>query len=166
MMHNPPDISEWKDEHIIAVTLENRNIPKVMTITLTKRAPFELAYRCMTDDEKAVLALFYGVNPERMLHGIGALESCLGIPDERIRELLLKAQTKVYRALRYFHLEIPPEYTHIIALDFSVRVWSILMKAGINTAEILVEWSDAELLELRNFSQRCLEEVRGKVPHQ
>ncbi len=48
-------------------------------------------------------------------------------------------------------------------IDFSVRTYNCLKKAGINTLGDLVEKTADELLAIRNFGQRSLEEVIQKL---
>lgn len=54
--------------------------------------------------------------------------------------------------------------THDIAeLDLSVRSFNCLKKGGIHTIEQLKEMSDEELLSLRWFGLRCLNEVHERL---
>lgn len=48
-------------------------------------------------------------------------------------------------------------------LDFSVRTFNCLKKEGINTVRALAQRTEEELLEIRNFGQRSLEEVLEKL---
>ena len=48
-------------------------------------------------------------------------------------------------------------------LNFSVRVYNCLKRAGIDTVEQLEKMSDNDLMALRNFGVSCLAEVRQKV---
>lgn len=48
-------------------------------------------------------------------------------------------------------------------LEFSVRTYNCLKRAKIDTVEQLEQMSDDDLLRLRNFGQRCLDEVREKI---
>ena len=45
-------------------------------------------------------------------------------------------------------------------MDFSVRTYNCLMRAGIRTVEQLQRMDDAELLAIRGFGQNQLDEVR------
>lgn len=53
--------------------------------------------------------------------------------------------------------------TPIDKLDFSVRTYNALKRAGIETVEELRSMQDVELSKIRNFSQRCMDEVHGKL---
>jgi hypothetical protein len=48
-------------------------------------------------------------------------------------------------------------------LQFSVRTYHCLKRAGIDTVERLSRMSDDELMKLRNFGVGCLNEVRRKI---
>lgn len=48
-------------------------------------------------------------------------------------------------------------------LNFSVRVYNCLKRAGVDTVEQLEKMSDNDLMALRNFGLACLAEVRQKV---
>lgn len=48
-------------------------------------------------------------------------------------------------------------------LNFSVRVYNCLKRAGIDTEEQLKRMSDEDLMCLRNFGTTCLTEVRRKI---
>lgn len=53
--------------------------------------------------------------------------------------------------------------TCIEELDFSVRTYNCLKRAGIDTVELLSKLSDDDLLKLRCFGKKSLAEVRHKV---
>ena len=48
-------------------------------------------------------------------------------------------------------------------LDFSVRTFNCLKKEGLNTLRALVQRTPEELLDIRNFGKRSLEEVQEKL---
>ena len=48
-------------------------------------------------------------------------------------------------------------------LNFSVRVYNCLKRAGVDTVEQLEKMSDNDLMALRNFGVSCLAEVRRKI---
>ena len=48
-------------------------------------------------------------------------------------------------------------------LDFSVRTSNCLRRAGITTVEQLEELETRDLMALRGFGQKCLEEVHQKL---
>ena len=51
----------------------------------------------------------------------------------------------------------------IIELDFSVRTYNVLKRAGIDTLGELVELSEEEIKEIRNLNEKCFEEIKTKV---
>ncbi|MCH5268504.1 MAG: AAA family ATPase [Lachnospiraceae bacterium] len=59
--------------------------------------------------------------------------------------------------------DIEEELTALDELKLSVRPYNCLMRAGIRTIEHLQSMSDEELMALRNFSRRCLKQVRQKL---
>ncbi|MGD9519914.1 MAG: DNA-directed RNA polymerase subunit alpha C-terminal domain-containing protein, partial [Armatimonadota bacterium] len=61
-------------------------------------------------------------------------------------------------ALRARVLEYPIE-----ELDFTVRTYNCLKKSGVNTLGELVQRTAADLMAIRNFGQRSLEEVISKL---
>jgi DNA-directed RNA polymerase subunit alpha len=48
-------------------------------------------------------------------------------------------------------------------LDFSNRTFNCLRKAGIMTVRDLVNWSEKDLTQIRNFGAKALQEVREKL---
>lgn len=62
------------------------------------------------------------------------------------------------------HDEVAEEYsTAIDELELSVRTHNVLKRAGVDTVEELQNMSDSELSKIRNFSQRCMDEVHKKL---
>ena len=53
--------------------------------------------------------------------------------------------------------------TPIEDLDFSVRAYNCLKRAGIHTLQDLVSKSDAEVMKIRNLGKKSLKEVLDKV---
>ena len=51
----------------------------------------------------------------------------------------------------------------ISEIDFSVRTSNCLRRAGIKTVEELEQLGTADLMALRGFGQKCLEEVHQKL---
>lgn len=51
----------------------------------------------------------------------------------------------------------------IDALDFSVRVYNVLKRAGIDTVNQLLRTPDDELVKIRYLSKRCLDEIHSKL---
>ena len=52
-----------------------------------------------------------------------------------------------------------PRMLRIDDLELSVRTINCLKMRGINTLGALTAWSEKELLRIKNFGQRCLNEV-------
>ena len=50
-------------------------------------------------------------------------------------------------------------------MDFTVRTYHALKRAGIHTSEEVQRMTDDDLLMLRNVGVRCLEEIRTKLPY-
>lgn len=59
--------------------------------------------------------------------------------------------------------KIPILYNSVSSLDFSVRVRSCLARMGIRSIGQLVQYSSDDLMEIRGFGQKCLDEVRQKL---
>ena len=59
---------------------------------------------------------------------------------------------------------VPSDYAITIEeLNLSVRSYNCLKREGINTVGELVEKSEAELVDIRNFGQKSIEEVKAKL---
>lgn len=48
-------------------------------------------------------------------------------------------------------------------LELSVRTHNTLIRAGVNTIEILDNMSDEQLLKIKNFNSKCLVDVKEKL---
>jgi DNA-directed RNA polymerase subunit alpha len=59
--------------------------------------------------------------------------------------------------------ELKPPDARIEELDFSVRTYNCLKKANIQTIADLVQTSEEELMNIRNFGRKSLLEVRDKL---
>jgi len=55
------------------------------------------------------------------------------------------------------------EYPSIEELELSVRAHNCLKREGIVTIEKLLEYSEDELLDIRNFGQKSIHEVKDKI---
>lgn len=55
------------------------------------------------------------------------------------------------------------EKINIEELDFSVRTWNCLRRAGIDNLRQLVNKSANELYKIRNLGRKCLQEIRYKL---
>jgi DNA-directed RNA polymerase subunit alpha len=73
-------------------------------------------------------------------------------------EALMPEEMEAEEAMRARLLEFPIE-----DLDFTVRAYNCLKKSNINTVGELVSRTADELLAIRNFGQRSLEEVTAKL---
>ena len=51
----------------------------------------------------------------------------------------------------------------IAELDFSVRSFNCLKRAGINTVEDLINTSEEDMMKVRNLGRKSLEEVLAKL---
>jgi DNA-directed RNA polymerase subunit alpha len=60
--------------------------------------------------------------------------------------------------------EVPSDYQITIEeLNLSVRSYNCLKREGINTVGDLVQKSEAELMDIRNFGQKSIDEVKQKL---
>jgi DNA-directed RNA polymerase subunit alpha len=60
--------------------------------------------------------------------------------------------------------ELPSDYQITIEeLNLSVRSYNCLKREGINTVGDLVVKSEAELMDIRNFGQKSIDEVKAKL---
>ena len=55
------------------------------------------------------------------------------------------------------------EYPSIEELELSVRAHNCLKREGIDSVEKLLEYSEDELLDIRNFGQKSIQEVKDKI---
>lgn len=55
------------------------------------------------------------------------------------------------------------EYPSIEELELSVRAHNCLKREGIDSVEKLLEYSEDELLDIRNFGQKSIHEVKDKI---
>ena len=61
-------------------------------------------------------------------------------------------------------ITVPASLTaDIEVLEFSVRTYNCLKREGLHTIGKLLNYSDFELLDIRNFGGKCVEEVRTKL---
>ena len=59
---------------------------------------------------------------------------------------------------------VPSDYAITVEeLNLSVRSYNCLKREGINTVGDLVEKSEAELMDIRNFGQKSIDEVKAKL---
>ena len=64
--------------------------------------------------------------------------------------------------------EVPPkkerkEYPTIEELELSVRAYNCLKREGIDTVDKLLDYKEEELLGIRNFGSKSIQEVKEKV---
>lgn len=55
------------------------------------------------------------------------------------------------------------EYPSIEELELSVRAYNCLKREGVDTVEKLLEYTEDELLDIRNFGQKSIQEVKDKI---
>ena len=55
------------------------------------------------------------------------------------------------------------QYPSIEDLELSVRSHNCLKRAGIDSVEKLLQYSEDELLDIRNFGQKSIQEVKNKI---
>jgi DNA-directed RNA polymerase subunit alpha len=55
------------------------------------------------------------------------------------------------------------EYPSIEELELSVRAYNCLKREGIDTVEKLLEYTEDDLLDIRNFGQKSIQEVKDKI---
>ena len=55
------------------------------------------------------------------------------------------------------------EYPTIEELELSVRAYNCLKREGIDTVEKLLNYKEEELLGIRNFGSKSIQEVKGKI---
>jgi len=59
---------------------------------------------------------------------------------------------------------VPSDYAITVEeLNLSVRSYNCLKREGINTVGDLVQKSEAELMDIRNFGQKSIDEVKAKL---
>lgn len=87
---------------------------------------------------------------------------CCGIPDES-NEIVGNPNDMNYRRSDCPLKEEYPDGRTLDDLDLSVRTYNCLKRHGVRTAEELRSMTDDELKSVRNFSQKCIDEVKQKL---
>ncbi len=59
--------------------------------------------------------------------------------------------------------EEKPNYPSVEELELSVRAYNCLKREGIDSVEKLLNYTEDELLDIRNFGQKSIQEVKDKV---
>ncbi|MCD4668933.1 MAG: DNA-directed RNA polymerase subunit alpha [Actinomycetia bacterium] len=59
--------------------------------------------------------------------------------------------------------DIHQEYPSIEELELSVRAYNCLKRQDVDTVEKLLEYTEDELLDIRNFGQKSIQEVKDKI---
>ena len=77
--------------------------------------------------------------------------------DKQVREQIRKAELTDDESIDEKH------GTAIDELNFSVRTYNVLKRAGVDTIEELQNMAGAHLIMIRNMSRRCIDEVRSKL---
>lgn len=64
-------------------------------------------------------------------------------------------------SINHMHNDIPEGLTPLAALDFkNARTYNMLMREGIKCVELLVTMTEADLLDIRQFGEGSLDEVK------
>lgn len=68
----------------------------------------------------------------------------------------------------FLYLTLPPDELDrpIEDLDFSIRTYNCLKREGVHNVRDLLQWSEAELLDIRNFGDKSLGEVKANIVSQ
>ena len=74
-----------------------------------------------------------------------------------------EARNRAYAALKNHRKRIAELDKQIEDLDLSVRSYNCLKRAGIHSVRQLVEFSENDLLNIRNFGAKSIEEVKDKL---
>ena len=74
-----------------------------------------------------------------------------------------EARNRAYAALKGHRKRIAELDKQIEDLDLSVRSYNCLKRAGIHSVRQLVEFSENDLLNIRNFGAKSIEEVKDKL---
>ena len=104
---------------------------------------------------------------------------------ERIRQIVKKAERKLRNPTRFNFIRygyegnverLTPKYelteedrradllnTEIEEMDFSVRTFNCLKRAGINTVQELTQKTEDEMIKIRNLGKKSLDEVKNKL---
>ena len=77
----------------------------------------------------------------------------------------LSDETQKDMPIFFFFLEEDDkqEYPTIEELELSVRAYNCLKREGVDTVEKLLEYAEDELLDIRNFGQKSIQEVKDKI---
>jgi DNA-directed RNA polymerase subunit alpha len=96
-----------------------------------------------------------------------SLSRAAQILDEHVRLFFELSPTPLVRTLDDADLalsqEVKPPDARIEELDFSVRTYNCLKKANIQNIADLVQTTEEELMNIRNFGRKSLLEVRDKL---
>src|SRR5205807_3498018 len=96
-----------------------------------------------------------------------ALSQAARILDTYVRLFFDVSSERVVRmpdeSTRTFRSEPKAPDARIEELDFSVRTYNCLKKANIQTIADLVKTSEDDLMNIRNFGRKSLDEVRDKL---
>ena len=87
----------------------------------------------------------------------GTDQNIEGLCPPRERAFLIESESILAEDLRVLF------YKQVRSLKFSVRVDNCLRKAEIRFVGELIQKSEQDLMQLRNFGRKCLVEVRGKL---
>ena len=76
--------------------------------------------------------------------------------------ICLRITAKI-QSLKRFQQKDRKEYPTIEELELSVRAYNCLKREGIDTVEKLLNYKEDELLGIRNFGSKSIQEVKEKV---
>jgi len=114
-----------------------------------------------TDYDKLVLE----VETNGAMTPSDAVARAAAIVNEHMALFMEQAETELPDS--HIFAELPDEKkqydTPIEELDLSVRAYNCLKRQGINTVGQLTECSEADLLNIRNFGAKSIEEVKDKL---
>jgi DNA-directed RNA polymerase alpha subunit len=68
----------------------------------------------------------------------------------------------VKEVLSKFHIKIDPS-TPVDELYFTVRIWNCLHNAGIENIGQLISLTEKDVLKIKNFGRKSLEELKGEL---
>lgn len=99
------------------------------------------------------------------LNGIGwrSLREIIRCVPDKIRERENEWENPKLTPEKMLHMSDISDVS-IDEMCLSIRTYNILNRAGIRTVKQIRGYTDNELLHLRNFGAKCLEEINGFVP--
>lgn len=132
-------------------------------ITLRMQAMLSLAFSdTVTIETYEESMLSVDLLPKKnMMESLFGMLNCLMLDEEMLSER--KIEDLRESVLAECGDEILPEILTIEDMDLSVRSTNCLKRAGIHNIEELCAMSEDDLLNVRNLSRKCVEEIRDKL---